>query len=66
MLVSVALGIFIACIIYVVVWSVKNDAAKSIENQDGFIRMRVPRRPRALVARRDSRAGSLHNRPERR
>lgn len=47
MLVSIALGIFILCIIYVAYWSIKNDAATSIEEQTGLIRMRVPRPPRS-------------------
>ena len=57
MLVSIALGVFILCVIYVAYWSVKNDSAKSIEEQVGFIKMRAPksssRRP----------AGPSHRRP---
>lgn len=45
MLVSISLGIFILCVIYVAYWSVKNDALGSIEEQVGFIRMRVPKKP---------------------
>jgi len=39
---SIALGIFIVGIIYVMIWSLKNDGARSIGEQTGFIRMRVP------------------------
>lgn len=43
MLVSIALGLFILAVIYVALWSVKNDSAKSIADQVGFIRMRRPK-----------------------
>lgn len=52
MLVSIAFGIFILAIIYVIYWGVKNDAAQSIEDQVGFIRMRVPKTPRKPATRR--------------
>jgi len=39
---SIALGVFIILIIYVMVWSIRNDDARSIRDQTGLIRMRVP------------------------
>ena len=39
---SIALGVFIVFIIYVMVWSIRNDDARSIRDQTGFIRMRLP------------------------
>lgn len=54
MLTSIGLGVFIACVIYVVIWSVKNDGASSIEDQDGFIRMRAWKRPTGPAARRQT------------
>jgi hypothetical protein len=63
MLVSIALGIFIAGVIYVTIWSVANDTAKSIEDQTGFIRMRVPKKPRARAAKRE-RQSAVPQRPE--
>lgn len=59
MIVSIAFGIFILGVIYVAYWSVKNDAAKSIEDQVGFIRMRVPKSPRERAASRVSALPSL-------
>lgn len=56
MLVSIALGIFIACVIYVAIWSVQNDGARSIAEQTGPIRMRVPKKPRSRLAQRAARA----------
>ena len=41
-MVSIALGIFILAILYVIFWSMKNDKARSIDEQTGFIRMREP------------------------
>lgn len=37
---SIALGVFIAFIFYVMIWSIKNDGAGSISDQTGLIRMR--------------------------
>lgn len=56
MLVSIALGIFILCVIYAAYWSVKNDAAGSIEEQVGFIKMRLPKSPRVRAAKRKASA----------
>ena len=42
---SIALGLFILFMIYIVIWSVKNDQARSISDQTGLIRMREPARP---------------------
>lgn len=39
---SIALFIFIAAIIYVMIWSIRNDGVRSIREQTGFVRMRVP------------------------
>jgi hypothetical protein len=39
---SVALGIFIVFIVYVMIWSIKNDGARSIGDQSGIIKMRDP------------------------
>lgn len=67
MLVSIALGIFILCVIYVAYWSVKNDAAESIDDQMGFVRMRRPRKPRVPPAKRGADATIRQaNRPARR
>lgn len=41
-MVSIALGVFILCIVYVIVWSIMNDKAGAIRNQTGLIRMRLP------------------------
>ena len=46
MLASIGLGLFILGIIYVAIWSVRNDDASSIGDQTGFIRMRLSRSPR--------------------
>jgi hypothetical protein len=40
---SIALGVFIVFIVYVMIWSMRNDGAKSLRDQRGFIRMRVPK-----------------------
>ena len=42
---SIALGLFILFIVYVMVWSIKNDQMPSISEQTGFIKMRDPARP---------------------
>ena len=46
---SIALVVFISFIVYVMVWSIKNDSARSISEQTGIIRMRdsstAPRKP---------------------
>ena len=46
---SIALVVFIGFIVYVMVWSIKNDSARSISEQTGVIRMRdsstTPRKP---------------------
>jgi hypothetical protein len=39
---SIALGVFITFIIYIMIWSIKNDGARSISEQTGLIRMRDP------------------------
>jgi hypothetical protein len=39
---SVALGIFIVFIVYVMIWSIKNHGARSIADQSGIIKMRDP------------------------
>ena len=39
---SIALGVFIIFIIYIMIWSIKNDGARSIGEQTGLIRMRDP------------------------
>ena len=54
MLVSIALGLFILGIVYVAIWSVKNDAAKTIGDQVGFIRMRLPRSPKFRAGKRNT------------
>jgi hypothetical protein len=42
---AVALALFTLAIAYVMVWSIKNDDAKSIDAQSGLIKMRTRRRP---------------------
>jgi hypothetical protein len=37
---SIALGAFVVAIIYVMIWSIKNDGVRSISEQTGFIKMR--------------------------
>src|SRR3546814_10417121 len=58
-MVSIALGVFILCIVYVIVWSIMNDKAGTIRGQTGIIRMRLPpgEEPAAVpsAARRSSR-----------
>jgi hypothetical protein len=39
---AIALAIFIVFILYVMLWSVRNDGAKSIGDQKGLIKMRDP------------------------
>lgn len=39
---SIALAACIVFIIYVMIWSLKNDGARSIDDQTGFLRMRDP------------------------
>ena len=41
---AIALAIFILAIVYVMVWSIKNDHARSIGDQTGLIKMRNPSR----------------------
>lgn len=53
---SIALGLFVIAIIYVAVWSIKNDGLRSIRDQSGFIRMRVPRQAAVRKAKRQSAA----------
>jgi hypothetical protein len=60
---SIALAIFILFIVYVMVWSIKNDGAASIGEQTGFIRMLDPSRKAADAAKapqRSSRSPSSH------
>jgi hypothetical protein len=52
---SIALGVFVLFIVYVMVWSIKNDQMRSISEQTGFIRMRDPARPEANVSDRSRR-----------
>jgi uncharacterized membrane protein len=37
---AIALVIFVIAILYVMVWSIKNEDARSISDQTGFIKMR--------------------------
>jgi hypothetical protein len=37
---SIALGVFIVFILYIMIWSIKNDGVRSIREQTGLIRMR--------------------------
>lgn len=39
---SIALALFIVFIVYVMIWSIRNDGARSIREQNGYIKMRVP------------------------
>jgi hypothetical protein len=39
---SIALGVFIIFILYIMFWIIKNDGARSIGDQTGFIRMHDP------------------------
>jgi hypothetical protein len=70
---SIALGIFIIFIIYIMIWSIKNDDVSSIGEQTGFIRMRNPsntaakstrqpnhRRPQTTGSRRSERMNRRH------
>ena len=41
-MVAIALVIFTAAIIYVMIWSMKNEDARSIGDQTGLIKMRDP------------------------
>ena len=49
---SIALGMFIVFIIYIMIWSIKNDGARSISEQTGLIRMRDPSSARRKFGRR--------------
>ena len=39
---AIALAIFIVAILYVMIWSIRNDGRRSIGEQTGFLRMRDP------------------------
>lgn len=67
MLASIGLGIFILGIIYVAIWSTRNDGAPSIGDQTGFIRMRMPRKPKSRGRKRNigSAASPRPNAPRR-
>jgi len=39
---AIALAVFIVFIIYVMIWSIRNDGVRSIREQTGYIKMRVP------------------------
>ncbi len=52
---SIALGLFIVFIIYVMIWSIKNDHARSIGEQTGLIKMREQSNAAARSARRQNR-----------
>jgi hypothetical protein len=47
---GIALAIFIVCIAYVMVWSIKNDHTRSIGDQTGLIKMRDPDRAKRKFA----------------
>ena len=49
-MVSIALGIFIFGIGYVIFWSVRNDNVSSIEEQNGFIKMPDPASHKRKIA----------------
>lgn len=42
---SIALGIFIIFVVYIAIWSIRNDTVRSISDQTGLIRMRRPSEP---------------------
>ena len=56
---AIALVIFVIGILYVMIWSMKNEDARSISDQTGFIRMRKPPATSGKVSR------SGHGRPNR-
>lgn len=66
-MVSIALGLFVIFIVYVMIWSIKNDDARSIGDQTGLIRMREPsnKRPGRLGHRRQAAASSPVERDQR-
>ena len=55
---SIALGLFILAVIYVAVWSIKNDGRRSIRDQNGIIRMRVPAQTPPCKAKRSNAVSS--------
>ena len=67
---SIALGVFIIFIIYIMIWSIKNDNAASIGDQTGFIRMRdlsgATRKPNGQAGRRRRQAVALERTSRRR
>ena len=38
---NIALLLTIVCILYVIYWSIKNDSVASIDQQTGFLKMRL-------------------------
>ncbi len=51
---SIALGIVIVFIVYVMIWSIRNDGVRRIGDQTGLIRMRDPDK---AARRKDARVG---------
>ena len=45
-MVSIAMGVFVLVILYVLFWSVRNDKVDSVEEQRGLINMRDPAQPK--------------------
>lgn len=56
---GIALALFTLFIAYIIIWSFKNDRARSIGDQSGLIRMRDPRHARRkLQGKADDGAGA--------
>ncbi len=45
-MVSIAMGVFILVILYVIFWTMRNDKVNSIDEQRGLINMRDPAQPK--------------------
>jgi hypothetical protein len=57
---AIALVIFVVAILYVMIWSIKNEDARSIGDQTGFIKMRDPSNTPRGSAGRKVRGRSAH------
>lgn len=57
---AIALVIFVIAIFYVMIWSIKNEDARSIGDQTGFIKMRDSSKTSRNSAGRKARGFSAH------
>ena len=41
-MISIAFGLAVFCVIYIILWSVRNDGVKDLGEQKGLLRMKAP------------------------